>query len=189
MIRNSATVGNAETEWCGAAALARKDIKGLFLVHRQGLQTYLANKVRDAETARDLTQETFLRFAERSRGEGAAAILNDRSYLYRTAHNLAVDHIRQQQHEQTRPAADEDLVDLPDTSPTQDQSLGGQEELARLQAILMELPERTRQVFAAVRIEGLTGRQAAARLGISDSSVEKHLAKAIKHVMQRLRSP
>ncbi len=168
--------------------MAGKNIRGLFLAHRQGLQTYLANKVRDVETARDLTQETFLRFAERSRGEGAAAIANDRSYLYRTAHNLAVDHIRQQQHEQTRAVADDEMAAVPDRTPTQEQSLGGHEEVARLQAILLELPERTQQVFMAVRIEGLTGRQAAVRLAISDSSVEKHLAKAIKHVMQRLRS-
>jgi RNA polymerase sigma factor (sigma-70 family) len=62
------------------------------------------------------------------------------------------------------------------------------ERLDRLRSVIQELPERTRQVFVLHRIEELTYGEVAARLGISESSVQKHLAKALQYVVQRLRS-
>ncbi|MCR6629149.1 MAG: RNA polymerase sigma factor [Magnetospirillum sp.] len=169
--------------------MPHREIKRLFLAHRRELQAYLTRKLRDAEVAADLTQETFLRFTEQHKAGMTAAITHERSYLYRTAHNLAVDHVRQQQREQTDPVPDEALAEIPHDHPTPEQAVSGQDELERVRAALRELPERTRQVFALARIEGMTYRAVAERLGISDSSVQKHLAKAIQHVMQRLRSP
>jgi RNA polymerase sigma-70 factor (ECF subfamily) len=169
--------------------VASKDIKGLFLDHQRELQVYLTRKLRDAETAADLTQETFLRFAEQGQGGSGAAVSHARSYLYRTAHNLAVDHVRQQKREQTDPYPDDALMGIADETPLADRIIGARSDLDRAREALLELPERTRQVFALTRLEGLTYREVALRLEISDSSVQKHLAKAIAHVMQRLRSP
>lgn len=169
--------------------MASKDIRRLFLAHRRELQAYLTRIVRDAETAADLTQETFLSFAERDRGNPAAVIVHERSYLYRTAHNLAIDHVRRRGYERTEAADADALAGFQDDRPPADRVIGGRDELDRVRDALLELPERSRQVFALARIEGLTYREVAVRLAISDSSVQKHLAKAIKHVMQRLRTP
>lgn len=170
-----------------ATRLDSRDIKRLFLAHRRELHAYLSRKVRDAEVAADLTQETFLRFAEHHRGGSAAAVVHERSYLYRTAHNLAIDHVRQQQRERIDTVEDDFLEQVPSAQPSPETMVAGRDELAVVRAALNELPERTRQVFALTRLHGLTYRQVAERLEISDSSVQKHLAKAIKHVMQRLR--
>ncbi len=164
--------------------MAGQDIKRLFLAYRRELQAYLTRKLRDAEVAADLTQDTFLRIAE----QGAAGMVHERAYLYRTAHNLMVDHIRLQQREKTDPSFDEAVVEIVDERPSPERAATAQNELDRVREALLELPERTREIFALVRIEGLTYRQVANRLEISDSSVQKHLAKAIKHVTQRLRT-
>ena len=164
-----------------------KDIKGLSLAHRRELQAYLTRKLGNRDTAADLTQETFLRFAAHRSGSPAVAITHERSYLYRTAHNLVVDHVRRERREKTDAVSESELVAIPDESPSPERVTSAQDELAVVRAAVLELPERTRQVFALARIEGLTYRQVAARLKISDSSVQKHLAKATKHVMQRLR--
>lgn len=169
--------------------MSHRDIKRLFLAHRGELLAYLTRKLRDTELAADLTQETFLRFTEQQRAGTTAAVMHERAYLYRTAHNLAVDHLRQAQREQTEVVPDDALDDIPHDHPTPEQTVAGQHELAQVRAALQELPERTRQVFFLTRVEGMTYRAVAERLCISDSSVQKHLAKAIKHVMQRLRSP
>ncbi len=58
--------------------------------------------------------------------------------------------------------------------------------LARLREIVAELPPRTREIFRLNRLEGLTHAEVARRLEISDSSVQKHLARALAHVMQAL---
>ncbi len=167
--------------------MASKNIKELFLAYRHELQVYLTRKLHDADIAADLTQETFLKFAEYNRGNPAAVISHERSYLYRTAHNLAVDHIRKRQRERTDPTEAAALDAVADDTPLPDRQAGGRGDLAKVRAALDALPERTRRVFELTRVEGLTYRETAERLGISDSSVQKHLARAVKHVMQNLR--
>jgi RNA polymerase sigma-70 factor (ECF subfamily) len=171
----------------GRHSVAKEDMKALFLAHRRELQAYLERKVRDGEIAADLTQEAFLRFVEHTPA-GAAAIVYPRSYLYRTAHNLAVDHIRRQRRERTDVVAPVDMSEIDDARPSPERAAGGRSDIAAVRAALLELPERTRQVFALTRIEGLTYAEAAVRLQISPSSVQKHLAQAIAHVARYLRS-
>ena len=164
-----------------------KDIKGLFLAHRRELQAYLTDKLRDPDIAADLTQETFLRYAEHRQG-GGAAVIHDRSFLYRTARNLAIDHVRRLARQRTDATDNEDLARLPGDGPSPESAADARRRLDRLRAAVEELPQRTRQVFVLARIEDLTHREIAGRLKISESSVQKHLAKALQHVMQRLRS-
>ena len=159
------------------------ELKRLFAAHRGELQAYLTEKLRDAETAADLTQETFVRFAEQS---GAAAISQPRSYLYRTAHNLAVDHARQRRRRRTDSMANDDLAHLPEERAGPETIADARERLAQLHALVSKLPERTRQIFVLHRIEGLTYVEVAERLDISMSSVQKHLAMALQHVLEGL---
>lgn len=163
-------------------------LKGLFLAHRRELQAYLTKKLRDCEAAADLTQETFLRYAELGSSAGAT-ISSERSYLYRMAHNLAVDHARQRLRRKTDVASEADLAHVADDRPTLEDEADARQRLERLRLIVDELPELTRRIFILNRIDGLTYSQVAARLGISDSSVQKHLAKALFHVTRRLQKP
>jgi RNA polymerase sigma factor (sigma-70 family) len=167
--------------------MAEKEIKSLFLAYYNELRHYLTKKFQDKDLADDLTQETFLHYSEYNRTHPSAVILHKRSYLYRTAHNLAVDYIRRQQREQLDFIADDELPEVVSELPTPEQTFFNRDELAQAWAILSTLPLRTRQVFNAVRIERLTYREAAEQLGISESSVQKHLAAALKAVIQGMR--
>lgn len=157
----------------------------LFVEHRQALQAYLSRMLRQPELVADLIQETFLRFAER---DTSSTIQNERSYLYRVAHNLAIDHLRQQQRQRTDSMPIEELHEIVDTSGSLEKQAEARSHLEYLHKILQELPPRTRQVFALNRIEGLTHKQVAEHLSISDSSVQKHLSSALQHVMSRMKS-
>jgi len=161
--------------------LVGKDLKQLFLAHRRELQAYLTRRLRDREIAADLTQETFLRFAEQG---SRTTVVDDRSYLYRTATNLAIDHVRRIGRHRTDPTPYGDLAGIPEDQPGPEQIVDGRQRLNRLRAIVGKMPERTRQVFVLYRIEGLTYGEVAGRLGISVSSVQKHLAIALQHVLQ-----
>lgn len=160
---------------------------GLFLAHRRELHAYLTDKLRDSETAADLTQEAFLRYAEQDANGGSATVLNGRSYLYRTAHNLAVDHVRSRARHRTESAAHDEFASIADDRPSQEDEADARQKLDRLREVVAELPERTRQIFVLNRIEGLSYTETAERLGVSESSVQKHLAKALLHVTRRLR--
>jgi RNA polymerase sigma-70 factor (ECF subfamily) len=62
----------------------------------------------------------------------------------------------------------------------------GKEALVRATAVLLELPERTRMVFVMRRLEGMRYLDIAARLGISVSAVEKHMTRAMAHLVSRM---
>ncbi|WP_279525608.1 RNA polymerase sigma factor, partial [Pseudomonas aeruginosa] len=80
------------------APLAEQDLKALFLRHARQLQSYLLRKTRDPHLAADLAQESFLRLAEQRHKE---PIEHVDAYLYRTAHNLTIDHYRQERRRRT----------------------------------------------------------------------------------------
>ena len=53
-----------------------------------------------------------------------------------------------------------------------------------ISAALAALPDRTLQIFRLYRLDGLRQREIAAELGISISSVEKHLRRAYQVVVE-----
>jgi RNA polymerase sigma factor (sigma-70 family) len=163
--------------------LSDLDIKGLFQQHAKTLQNFLLRKSRDPQLAADLTQESFLRLAAQGGGEG---IDNSPAYLYRTASNLLIDHQRQQMRRRTDLVSHDMLADIESQDTSLEDRTAALQQVERMQGALAELPERTQQIFQLNRVDGLTHAQVACELGISDSSVQKHLAKALAHVMERL---
>ena len=153
----------------------------LFQLHRPELQSYLSRLVRCRETAADLLQDTFLRFLEHA---PKVEIANSRAYLYRTAHNLAVDHLRKEDRRCTDLTEPEQLWDMPDQQPAPDHRVQAQRELQSLYASLAELPPLTSRIFELNRMHGLSYQEVADALNISNSSVQKHLARALLHTMQ-----
>jgi RNA polymerase sigma-70 factor (ECF subfamily) len=161
-------------------------LKRLFLAHRREIQAYLTRKLQNIDLAADLTQETFVRYAQQ---RGSDSILEERSYLFRTANNLAIDHIRMERRQQTTPSPHDALAEVAEEVPAIDRAYEAKQALAQLQQIIGELPLLTRQAFLLVRAEGMTYGEAAAALQVSPSTVQKHLSRAVRHVMQRLKPP
>ncbi|MFI8578390.1 RNA polymerase sigma factor [Ectopseudomonas khazarica] len=159
------------------------DLKGLFQKHAKTLHSFLLRKSRDPHLAADLTQESFLRLAEQSGGE---RIDNSPAYLYRTASNLLIDHQRQQIRRRTDLLGDDLLHEIEAEGSSLDDITAARQRIERLQEAVAELPARTQEIFRLNRIEGLTHAQVARQLEISDSSVQKHLARALAHVMERV---
>jgi RNA polymerase sigma-70 factor (ECF subfamily) len=161
-------------------ALARCNLAehtGAALQTRQGWLAVLRtvrrvlNGTNDAE---DLLHSAFIRFAEYRDRETVA---NPAAFLVRTAANLAVDeHRRRLRHEIPSPLFE--LVDVADEQPMQTDLLAARERLENVLADLDSLGARTREIFLMHRISGMKHRDIAARLGITVSAVEKHIAKA-----------
>src|SRR5262245_4917084 len=102
------------------------DSEALFTAHYDRLFRYLCRAVGHAETARDLTQDVFLRVSRATApagGNGEVA-----SWLFRIARNLALDHHRSRQRHLDSLA----LVDPGTASAPQDVGLAVNEALAAL---------------------------------------------------------
>jgi RNA polymerase sigma-70 factor (ECF subfamily) len=132
-------------------------------------------RTRADQDAEDLLHSAWLRlFAYRAEQE----VREPTAFLVQTAAHLAVDQHRRAHRANPTPV-ESFGASLEDNSPLQDEVLEARERLRRVQTGLDRLPPRTRQVFLMHRVEGMKLREISAQLGITQSAVEKHVAKAM----------
>lgn len=160
------------------------DLKIAFNAHAPELRNYLRRRLGDAHTASDLVQDTFLRVIERPE----TRVMDFRAYLYTIARHLLLNHQKQEARRRTDSVPHEWFGDVAADAPTPEDAADAKLQLERLQRFVGELPVRTQQIFVLNRIDGLTQIEVAGALSISESSVQKHLAMAIQHITERLRS-
>lgn len=103
------------------------------------------------------------------------AVENVAAFLVRTAVNIGVDNYRHDRF--IADVAPEDLG-ARENSPLQDEVLAARVRLERVREGLSRLTPRTREIFLMHRLDDMKYREIAERLGISQSAVEKHIAKA-----------
>ncbi|MEM0999414.1 MAG: RNA polymerase sigma factor [Bacteroidota bacterium] len=155
--------------------LDRVEFRKLFEAHAQHIRNFIYYKCGNVEQAEDIMQETFLRlWREREKID----LEKVKSFLFTVANNLFLDSTRRQKvalKYQQEPVNDRDHE-----SP--EHVLEQKEFRARLEGVINALPETQREVFLLNRIEKLTYREIAERLGISVKAVEKRMGKALKRL-------
>lgn len=152
--------------------------------HYDELKAFILRKVGDPALAADIVQETWLRAAVRVLTQ---PVHNARAYLYRVASNLAIDYLRQEQARSKHVAFGSIPEEVLSSEPAPDQMVQGQEEFLILREAVRALPEKCRLVFLLAKGHGLSMREIAETLEISEKTVEKHIAKAMVHCRTRLR--
>lgn len=94
----------------------------------------------------------------------------------RAALNLSIDDYRNSRNRGEQVMLDE--IEIADAMPTAETILLARERIARLSESLAELDPKTRRIFLAHRVEGLSYGEIAQEQRLSVSAVEKHIAKA-----------
>ena len=152
------------------------------------LLKFFLRRIRDRAQAEDLTQEVLLRII---RSPDTDLIENPEGYVFKTAANLLLDHRRRLLRNPTLRAQrlEDALAAAPVTRLVEDRSpervLLGEATLTEVLAALAELGELTRNVFILYRLENMQQKDIAALYGIGQSTVEKHVMKAMLHLTAR----
>ena len=134
----------------------------------------LRKRGRSPHDAEDIVQEAYVRLIR----YGAGNVVNKpEAFLMKTALNLAKDADRAHANHGREVLLEDVLV--VDTAPTLEDAMFAHERLDRLLECLNQLPEKTRAIFLAHRIDGMSYQRIALDRGLSISSVEKHVAKAV----------
>jgi RNA polymerase sigma-70 factor (ECF subfamily) len=97
--------------------------------------------------------------------------------LLKAALNLSIDHYRRGKRRDDAPL--DAVMEVADETPLQDEVVEARVRLARVREGIEKLPERTREIFILYRLRGLRYNEIGEIVGISESAVEKHVAKAM----------
>src|SRR5688572_2875618 len=129
----------------------------------------------------DIVQETYVRV---SQFERVADIRHPRSFLYRTARNLALDHIKRHESRASESLPDEDEqqdeTEVLQAGRDMYDELAAKQEFEIFCAAVQELPLQCRRVFVLRKVYGYSQKEIARALDIGESTVEKHIAYGIK---------
>ncbi|AVD88809.1 MULTISPECIES: RNA polymerase sigma factor [unclassified Pseudomonas] len=155
--------------------MSQSRFNSVFLVQRLSLLRTLQRMVGNPSTAEDLLQETYLRV---SRALSERPIEHLEPFVFQTARNLALDHLR------TRRMQSRTLVDdVPEevlhnvaapTSSSEDAAYAEQM-LKRLSVSLGQLTPRQQRIFILSRLQGASYLEIAEQLNVSASTVQKEL--------------
>jgi RNA polymerase sigma-70 factor (ECF subfamily) len=130
------------------------------------------SRTRGRADAEELLHSAYLRLV---RYRAQHAVDNMAAFLVRTAVNIGVDNFRHERF--IADVAPEDVA-VAENSPLQDEVLAARVRLDRVREGLSRLTPRTREIFLMHRLDDMKYREIAERLDISQSAVEKHIAKA-----------
>ena len=114
------------------------------------------------------------------------SIDNPRAFLFRVAGNLIIDHQRRQQREAAHRAEEDAAADIPDPCPSIERVLFTKQQIEALKQAIAELPPKCRQVFILHKFKHLSYAEVGERLGIAQSTVVKHMIKALEHCKRRI---
>ncbi|WP_184451714.1 MULTISPECIES: sigma-70 family RNA polymerase sigma factor [unclassified Xanthomonas] len=130
------------------------------------------------EDAEDMVQETYLRLLRAHRQQGEA-IANPEAYLYTVAQNLAREQAARRRQAPLRIDEMEQFSQLLAAGDDVEDSTHQRQRQQHLQALLADLPSRTRAVLVMQYRDGLSYKQIAERMGVSPHMVKKHVVRGL----------
>jgi len=184
------SAATADPGWEVLARVAAGDVEAFAVLveaHQTRLLRLCEHLLSDGEEARDAVQEVFVR-AFRKAGEfrprGQVY-----TWLYRIAVNLCLNRLRRQRlvrFTRLRGEVEEEsqrgVIDPPDVAPSPESSLISRRQWAATRRAIETLPAGQRAVLVLIRFEGLSYRETAEALGITEGAVESRLFRAMRRL-------
>ena len=141
------------------------------------LMRFLRRNWREETDLADLRQEIYVRVYDAARhGVPRQA----KPFVFSTARNLLIDRVRRSRIVSIETVADLDVSNVSDEGASPERQAIARDELRQLQAALEQLPLRCREVVVMRKIDGISQREVAVRLGITEDTVEKQVAKGVR---------
>ncbi|MEM8937385.1 MAG: RNA polymerase sigma factor [Pseudomonadota bacterium] len=155
-----------------------------FLEHRDTLSAYLAQRLLSDDEIDDVLQEAYLNAMEASKKR---SIRSPKSYLFIIARNLVSKRQRRAAGAIVREMNDASMSAVPTSEPTQDLKLHYQRKFEAFRQAVDTLPTQCRRVFLMRKLYGYSHKTIAKKLGISTSTVERHITNAIMRLSMTMR--
>lgn len=155
-------------------------VDDLYREHHRWLRGWLQPKINCGHLATDMVQDVFVRILTADNAaERLEAVREPRGYLATIARRLMIDHFRRARLER---AWMQTLAEQPQAEDISEEERAILlETLYELDAMLAGLGRDVRRTFLLAQLDGMPYKQIADQLGVSLSSVNRYIAKALHH--------
>jgi len=144
------------------------------------LRACLHRYARNAADVDELLQETYAHLLAAGAAKGREEVRSIRAFALTVARNVALSWLRHRQVVPIELVADLEALELLDETGQVDEIVNTHQELALLTRAVASLPNRCRQVFTLRKVYGMSQKEIASELSISENTVEQHLAKGMR---------
>jgi RNA polymerase sigma factor (sigma-70 family) len=153
----------------------------LFEEHNQRLIGFLQTRLQSEQEAKEVAQESYARLLNLDQPETLSFL---RSYLFKTAANLAIDRLR---HRSTRRSVEPQLQVAQEVSeaPNPEDLASTRQQAALANRFLQELPEACRRAFLLYRVHDHSIAEVARQMGVSERMIRYYVVQAMNHCRER----
>lgn len=144
---------------------------------------YLTRVWPNASDVPDLRQDVYVRVYESAK---ASRPSSPKAFLFATARNLMADRVRHSRVVPIESTKDFDSSNVLIDEMSPERHVAGRQELRRLTTALDALSDKCRNVVWLRRVEGLSQRDTAQRLGLDEGAVESQLGRGIRALAQAI---
>ena len=153
------------------------------LIHEPSLTAFLRRNYRDPSEVADLRQDIYVKVYQAAGQERPKLV---KAFIFAVARNLLIDRARAARIVQIDTMGDLSSLNVIGDEIPADRRLSARQDLERLKQAIDSLPPRCRQVLILRKVEELSQREVATKMGITQATVEKQLAKAVRVVADML---
>jgi RNA polymerase sigma-70 factor (ECF subfamily) len=150
------------------------------LPHEPGLRSWLARRQPLGLEIDDIIQEAYAILADL---ETVDDIRHPRAYLFQVARSVITRHVRRARVVSIHSVENLAQLDHADDCPSPEQTAIDRDELRRLAQAIGAMPAKVQQAFILRRVEGLSQREISARMAISENTVEKHISRGLRFLV------
>jgi RNA polymerase sigma factor (sigma-70 family) len=156
--------------------------------HQRPLKSWLRSRFPWLVEVDDIAQEAVFRLWRRQKKEGATPLKSPKAALFSIARNAVVDLARHRAVAKTDCVAEMGELHVLDEGADVIQTVTARQELEFFADALRSLPDRCRQVLTLTKIYGLSEREVAERLGISENTVRTQVVRGMERCVNYLRA-
>lgn len=153
--------------------------------HDASLKAYLRGAFPGVRDVDDVAQESYLQLW---RARARKPIYSARALLFKIARQLAIDLVRRQHVAPVTPMANLAQLSVDDGARGVAESAEAEEKFRLVAEAVLSLPPRCRDAVVLYRLKGLPRAEVAMRLGISEKTVDEHVARGVRRIEKSLRA-
>jgi len=158
-------------------ALTSEVFEDVFINYYESLYGYAVSILKNELLAEEIVSDVFYKIWLKKDTLKVEASLA--AYLYKSVNNACMDKLR---HNKIKKVFTSEMLHQPGVAPDTAKNLNTKDFEKYLRIALLKLPEQCRTVFQLNRMEELSYKDIANRLGISLKTVEAHMSKALRRL-------